>query len=139
MVGYICSQVVNDFLHIILYVGSDFTVPGGFNVTITFGSEDDSQPFPLEILEDMIGEGKEVIKLLLTRSVDFDVVRPGHNHTTTIMITDNDLSTLTPYKPKILCDCCLMGIGFETLLPDSIESTLIISMSALRTTVMVPQ
>ena len=87
------------------HIDNDFVVPGGFNVTITFGPDDDRQPFPFEILEDMIGEGKEVIKLLLTRSGDFDVVRPGRNHTTTIMINDNDLSMLTPYKPEILVKC----------------------------------
>ena len=82
-----------------MHIDSDFVVPGGFNVTITFGSSDDRQPFPLEILEDMIGEGKEVIKLLLTTSGDIDVVRPGCNDTTTIMINDNDLSMFTTYKP----------------------------------------
>lgn len=79
---------MHDFLHI-LYVDSDFTVPGGFNVTITFGPDDDSQPFPLEIFEDMIQEGKEVIKLLLTTSGCFSMVRPGRNQTTTIVITES--------------------------------------------------
>lgn len=75
---------------IIIYVGSDFRVPGGFNVTIRFGADDDNQPFPLEILEDRTQEGKEVIKLLLTTSGDFGIVRPGRNHTTMIVITDSE-------------------------------------------------
>ena len=109
MVGYLqCLFKFYMMFFTYIYVGSDFMVPGGFNVTIRFGPDDDRQPFPLEILEDMIGEGKEVIKLLLTTSGD--MVRSGGNHTTTITISDNGLSMLTPYKPKTLCDCCLVGI-----------------------------
>ena len=81
-------EIVHDFLSI--YVGSDFRVPGGFNVTIRFGPGDHNQPFPLEILEDRIQEGEEVIKLLLTTSDGFGIVRPCHNHTTTIVITDSE-------------------------------------------------
>ena len=84
----------HDFLCV---VGNDFRVPDGFNVTITFGGLDARQPFPLEILEDVIGEGDETIQLLLITPGDLDGVRPGLNDTTTIVIVENDCKSYLEY------------------------------------------
>ena len=51
-------------IYILFFIDSDFIVPGGFNVTITFGGLDARQPFPLKILEDMMREEDEMIQLL---------------------------------------------------------------------------
>ena len=91
-----------------IYVGSDFTVPDGFNVTITFGGLDTRQPFPLTILEDMIGEGNETIQLQLITPGDLDGVRPGLIDTTTIVIVENDCKLCILFLPVILgLTCCV--------------------------------
>lgn len=59
-------------------------------MTIRFGGNADKQPFPLEILEDVVGEGDETIELLLTTPGDLEGVQPGVNDTTTIVIVEND-------------------------------------------------
>ena len=71
-------------------VAADFSVPGGFNVTVTFSGTDDRQPFPLDILPDMVGEGDETIVLLIITPGDLDGVIPGAINITTITIIEDD-------------------------------------------------
>ena len=99
-------------------IGSDFTVPDGFNVTITFGGLDARQPFPIRILEDVIGEGDEIIQLQLTTPGDLDGVRPGLNDTTTIVIVENDCKSFSSCLEMLELTLCVSNqelIQVETL------------------------
>ena len=69
---------------------TDFSVPDGFNVTITFLGDDDRRPFPLEIIDDLIGEGNETIELVITTPGNLDGVIPGAIDMTTILIIEDD-------------------------------------------------
>ena len=74
----------------ILSTASDFTVPGGFNVSITFAGDEDRQPFPLDIVNDVVGEGDETIDLLLTTFDTIPGIVPGILNRTTIIIIEED-------------------------------------------------
>ena len=69
---------------------SDFSVPDGFNVTITFSGVDDRRPFPIEIIDDLIGEENETIDLLITTPGNLDGVIPGEIDKTTVLIIEDD-------------------------------------------------
>ena len=97
------KQIRKVFFMLSLSTGTDFMVPGGFNVTIMFGGEDDRQPFPLDILEDMVGEGDETIELLLTTPGRLDGVIPGMNSSTKVVILKNDCKYCHLFKNYILC------------------------------------
>ena len=73
---------------------SDFSVPGGFNVSITFAGDEDRLPFPLEIVNDVIGEGDETIDLLLTTIGTIPGIIPGIINNTRIIIIENDCKYL---------------------------------------------
>ena len=76
--------------NILCFYVADFSVSDSFNVTITFSGDDDRQPFPLEILHDVIADGNETIELRITTPEDLERVRPGAINTTTITIIDDD-------------------------------------------------
>ena len=76
-----------------LDIVGDFSVPGGFNVTITFSGDDEMRPFPLEILDDQVGEGNETIELLVTTPGSLDGIKPGVIYKTTITIIEDDCKT----------------------------------------------
>ena len=76
------------------FLGNDFSVSGGFNVTITFAGNDTRQPFPLNVIQDGISEGDETIELLITTPGQLDGVIPGANSTTTIVLIDDDCKCL---------------------------------------------
>ena len=59
-------------------------------MTIMFAGNDSRQPFPLNILQDVISEGDEMIELLITTPGQLDGVIPGTNSTTTIVLIDDD-------------------------------------------------
>ena len=72
-------------------LGNDFSVVGGFPLTLSFGGEDESQTFQLSIAHDAIGEGYESIELqIVTPAGQLEGVRPGAKQNTTIIIADDD-------------------------------------------------
>ena len=79
----------------LMFTGPDFSVSGGFNVSITFAGNDDRQPFPLNILQDEVSDGDERIELLITTPGQLDGVVPGANSMTTIVIIDDDCKCST--------------------------------------------
>ena len=64
---------------------------GGFNVTLSFGGEDERQSFSLTILPDDIGEGPEIIALQIEIPTEvLDGVVPGMKEFSNITIIDDD-------------------------------------------------
>ena len=81
-------------LYGIPHAETDFSVPGGFNVTIMFAGVSERRPFPLNISDDIVSEGDEVIELLIMTPGNLDGVIPGFNNTATIVIVDDDCKCL---------------------------------------------
>ena len=73
----------------------DFSVMGGFNVTLAFGGNDERQSFQLTLLPDDIGEGPETIELqIVVPAGELGGVVPGTINRTTIVIVDDDCKTI---------------------------------------------
>ena len=65
-------------------------------MSITFGGDEDRLPFPLEIVNDAVGEGDETIELLLTTFATIPGIVPGSNDTTRILIIEDDCKYSVP-------------------------------------------
>ena len=59
-------------------------------MSITFAGDEDRQPFPLEIVNDVVGEGDETIDLLLTTFDTIPGIVPGIINRTRIIIIEED-------------------------------------------------
>ena len=57
---------------------------------ITFAGDEDRLPFPLHIVNDVVGEGDETIDLLLTTIGTIPGIIPGITNATRIVIIEDD-------------------------------------------------